>query len=136
MDNALVIPVSYSSLFACKNDLEHPLVTMHSAQPAFETDTSSPQMRNLRAIPIGIAIAGQGSLSLVVPTLSSGGLNSQLLHVPLRLFFHRLFSFTSSPIRQVTAKAAPAAYPLPKAYLWLGVDVIPELACRGQFPTV
>lgn len=53
-------------------------------------------MQNLRAIPIGIAIAGQGSLSLVVPALSSGDLNCQLLHVALRLFFHRPFSFTPS----------------------------------------
>lgn len=135
MDNALVIPVSYLAYWLAKNDLEHQLVTMHS-RPFFETDTSSPQMRNLRAIPIGIAIAGQGSLSLVVPALSSGGLNSQLLHVPLRLFFHRLFFFHLFPIRQVTAKVVPAAYLLPKAYLWLGVDVIPEPACRGQFPTV
>jgi hypothetical protein len=72
MDNAFAISVSYLAYFACRNDLGHQLVTMHSRH-----DTSSPQMRNLRAIPIGIAVAGQGSLSLAVPGVV-GGLNPQL----------------------------------------------------------
>jgi hypothetical protein len=35
------------------------------------------------AIPIGITFAGQAYLSLVVPALPSGDLNSQALHVAL-----------------------------------------------------
>jgi hypothetical protein len=40
-------------------------------------------LHKFEAIPIGIAIAGQACLSLVVPALPSGDLNSQALHVAL-----------------------------------------------------
>jgi hypothetical protein len=50
-------------------------------------------MQNLRAIPIGIAIAGQGSV------IGGTGVvfGWHLLHVALRLFFHRLFFFHPLP---------------------------------------
>lgn len=64
---------------AGKNDLGLLLVVLH--RRPLRTDLSSAQIRNWRgeAIPIGIAIAGQAYLPLVVPALSSGGINSQAL---------------------------------------------------------
>jgi hypothetical protein len=59
-----------------------------------------------------------------------------LTRSPLGYSFIVFFSCALFPIRQVTAQVALAVSPLPKACLWLGVGVILEPVCRGQFPTV